>query len=361
MSERARILYLDDEENNLLAFKALFRREYEVFTTTSPQEAVSILGAHDIQVIFSDQKMPDLSGAEFFELTAREFPDSVRILITGYADIEAVIDAINKGQVYRYVTKPWNENDLKICLQNAVERYNDQRELREQNKRLEQVNAELEKFIYSASHDLRAPLVSIQGVVSLARAESDPSKNSDYLSMIEQSTQKLDQFIQHIVHYYQNLKSDDLISTVAFKSFAEEIVRQCLSTDPDPKIRINLDIESPDEIRTDENRLRVILGNLVGNAIKFRDNKRAEPEVSIRMSRNDKRIVIHVEDNGVGIDPNALPNIFDMFHRTPGNSPGSGIGLYITRQTVHRMGGTISVISEPGKGSRFTVVLHETE
>jgi len=118
-----KVLYLDDEENNLIAFKALFRREFDVFTTTSPQEAVAYLNANEVPIILSDQKMPELSGVEFFELTLNDFPNAVRILVTGYADIEAVIDAINRGQVYRYIAKPWNENDLRVCLLNAAERY----------------------------------------------------------------------------------------------------------------------------------------------------------------------------------------------------------------------------------------------
>jgi response regulator RpfG family c-di-GMP phosphodiesterase len=118
-----KVLYLDDEENNLIAFTALFRREFDVFTTTSPQEAVAYLNANEVPIILSDQKMPELSGVEFFELTLNDFPNAVRILVTGYADIEAVIDAINRGQVYRYVAKPWNENDLRVCLLNAAERY----------------------------------------------------------------------------------------------------------------------------------------------------------------------------------------------------------------------------------------------
>jgi response regulator RpfG family c-di-GMP phosphodiesterase len=118
-----KVLYLDDEENNLIAFKALFRREFDVFTTTSPQEAVAYLNANEVPIILSDQKMPELSGVEFFELTLNDFPNAVRILVTGYADIEAVIHAINRGQVYRYVAKPWNENDLRVCLLNAAERY----------------------------------------------------------------------------------------------------------------------------------------------------------------------------------------------------------------------------------------------
>jgi DNA-binding NtrC family response regulator len=123
MSKPFSILYLDDEEQNLVSFQALFRRQYNVFTTTSAHEAVDILNNNDIQVIFSDQKMPEVSGVEFFETILPDFPHPVRILLTGYADIEAVIDAINKGQVYRYVAKPWDANELAVCVENALEKY----------------------------------------------------------------------------------------------------------------------------------------------------------------------------------------------------------------------------------------------
>ncbi len=123
MNDKVKILYLDDEELNLVAFKAIFRREYEVFTTTSPQEAVAYLNENEVQVILSDQKMPDISGVEFFEMILPDFPRAVRILVTGYADIEAVVNAINKGEIYRYVAKPWDEHDLRVCIKNAIEKY----------------------------------------------------------------------------------------------------------------------------------------------------------------------------------------------------------------------------------------------
>lgn len=123
MESKHSILYLDDEEQNLVSFQALLRKDYTVYTTTDAHEATEILSRENIAVIFSDQKMPDVSGVEFFENIVHEFPTPVRILLTGHADIEAVIDAINKGQVYRYVSKPWEAGDLKICIENAIEKF----------------------------------------------------------------------------------------------------------------------------------------------------------------------------------------------------------------------------------------------
>lgn len=143
MENKHSILYLDDEEQNLIAFQALLRKDYKVFTTTDAHEATEILARENIAVIFSDQKMPDVSGVEFFENIIHEYPTPVRILLTGHADIEAVIDAINKGQVYRYVSKPWEVGDLKICIENAVEKFQRDADLMIKKSSLEQVQSEM--------------------------------------------------------------------------------------------------------------------------------------------------------------------------------------------------------------------------
>lgn len=114
------VLYLDDELHNLTAFRAAFRRDFQVHVTTEPTEAVRILREQPIEVIISDQKMPRLSGVEFFELIMSDYPDPIRMLLTGHADIDAVIDAINKGQIYKYISKPWNESELKAMVEEAA-------------------------------------------------------------------------------------------------------------------------------------------------------------------------------------------------------------------------------------------------
>ena len=115
------VLDLDDEEHNLTAFRAAFRRDFHVHVTTMPSEAVRILQEHPIEVVISDQKMPDISGVEFFEMIMADHPDPVRMLLTGHADIDAVIDAINKGRIYKYISKPWNETELKRLVNEASE------------------------------------------------------------------------------------------------------------------------------------------------------------------------------------------------------------------------------------------------
>jgi len=138
------ILYIDDEPHNLIAFKATFRRTYNVFTAESAEEGLKILENNPIQIILSDQRMPKVTGIEFFASILEAYPDPIRILITGYTDINAVIEAINTGQVYKYLTKPWNENDVKNFIEKAYEVYRLRRENIELTEKLLDVNKKLE-------------------------------------------------------------------------------------------------------------------------------------------------------------------------------------------------------------------------
>lgn len=139
-----RILYIDDEPHNLIAFRASFRRDYQVFTAESAFEAKEILEEQDIHVILSDQRMPRMSGIEFFESIIHVFPNPIRILITGYTDINAVIDAINRGQVYKYLTKPWSENDIRNFVDKAYEVYTLRKQNIELTEKLIDLNNKLE-------------------------------------------------------------------------------------------------------------------------------------------------------------------------------------------------------------------------
>lgn len=138
------ILYIDDEVNNLSAFKANFRRLYQVFTTDSIAEAKKILSENEIHIIISDQRMPEMTGIEFFSSILESNPEPIRMLLTGYADINAVIDAINKGRVYKYFSKPWDENELKENIEKAYELYCLRKENTELTNKLMDVNHKLE-------------------------------------------------------------------------------------------------------------------------------------------------------------------------------------------------------------------------
>ncbi|MCH6201151.1 response regulator [Aquiflexum sp. LQ15W] len=130
--EKIRILYVDDEENNLQAFKATFRKDYKIHLALSAEEGREVLKSNDVDIIITDQRMPDETGVDFLTSIIPGYPDPIRILLTGYTDIQAVIDAINKSQVYHYLTKPWEEEYMKTVIKNAFELLS----LRKENKKL---------------------------------------------------------------------------------------------------------------------------------------------------------------------------------------------------------------------------------
>src|SRR6266480_3701551 len=126
------VLYVDDEENNLISFRAAFRRNYDIFTAINADEGINILHKEQIPIVITDQRMPGITGVEFLEKIIPEYPETVRMILTGFSDIEAIIQAINTGRVFRYITKPWNENELKMTIDNALEVYG----LQQRNKKL---------------------------------------------------------------------------------------------------------------------------------------------------------------------------------------------------------------------------------
>lgn len=130
MNDLVNVLYVDDEINNLNSFKATYRRDFKVYTANSGPDALKLIKEVNFQVIITDQRMPEMTGVEFLIEVLKESPDAIRILLTGYSDINAVIDAVNKGQIYYYVNKPWDEQQLRIIINNAYEIY----ALREKNK-----------------------------------------------------------------------------------------------------------------------------------------------------------------------------------------------------------------------------------
>jgi response regulator RpfG family c-di-GMP phosphodiesterase len=143
-ADKITILYVDDEENNLFSFKAVFRMKYNVLTAISGDEAIKILEKKDVQIIITDQRMPEMTGVEFLEKVLEKYPDPMRILLTGYADMNAVIDAVNKGKIYHYLAKPWNEAELDQAIQDAYQKYLEKIEMQDMNEKLAVSNDQLE-------------------------------------------------------------------------------------------------------------------------------------------------------------------------------------------------------------------------
>lgn len=350
-----RVLYLDDEDNNLRSFKAAFRREYDVYTANTSEEAFDILKAVKPHVIFSDQRMPVTTGVEFFNAVRQVFPDPVRILITGYTDVNDIIEAINKGHIYRYITKPWSEHEIRVAIDNAYDLFQTRKRLEEKVEELEKSNHELSRFIYSASHDLRAPLASSLGVIRVAKLEVDNDTSKTYFERIENNVAKLDVFVHNIIDYYKNSRHDKEYSEINFKDLIEEVsetVKSDLSSDD---AKIDVDIKQESNFMGDEFRLRIILSHLLSNAIKFKKPEQPEARIEIKVDCGLDEVKINVRDHGMGILEEHVQKVFQMFFKTSHEKTGSGIGLYIVKEALGKMNGTIEVKSTPNEGSEFLI------
>ncbi len=352
---KIKVLYVDDEPNNLQSFKAGFRRYYDIYTALSVSEALTILNDNDIHVIIADQRMPRATGVEFFNIVNKSHPDPVRILLTGYADLEAVVDAINKGEVFRYVKKPWDENELKTTIQNAYEMHATKIQLKNKVSELQRANDELNRFVYSTSHDLRAPLANIMGILNLAKLQVQADDARNYFQMIESCVTKMDSFIHKIIEYYKGIRLDDVNEDIDFKKMFDESVEMCHMMNP--QIAFEITVDQPVPFFCDAFRLSLILNNLVSNAVKYQRVEETNPRIRLSVQVTALEAIIHIEDNGVGIIEDHLNKIFQIFFRSSDFKNGLGIGLYIVKEALTRIGGDISVKSVFGKGTEFTLVV----
>ena len=357
MSDKIRVLYVDDEENNLISFKAFFRKEYEVYTASSAADALRLLDNIEMHIIVSDQRMPLISGTEFLEKSIEKYPDAIRLLITGQSDIDTVIEAINRGQITKYLQKPWDWDKFRLTMENCADVFKAKRELKLKNIQLEKANDELNRFVYSASHDLRSPLMSILGVAQFAKMDDDMKVAAEYFDIIENSVHKLDKYLKNIIDYYQNSRSEDMMDQINFESLVNEIID--ILKNQDQQVNFVTEIVQDGEFIGDSFRLRVILNNLISNAIKYQNPKITDHKVTVKVKSSKTSAFLSISDNGIGILQEHLDNIFKMFFRTQNTNhkQGSGIGLFIVKEALEKIGGTINVVSTPLVGTSFDMVI----
>lgn len=225
----------------------------------------------------------------------------------------------------------------------------------QKNSELIKVNSELDRFVYSASHDLRAPLASILGLVKLTRIDPDPEQRMEYLDKVEKSILKLDGFIHDIINYSRNARTEIESHPVNFQHEIDEILEGLKYQENSEKIRKEIDIKGTSVFCTDTKRLSIVLSNLISNAIKYHNVHQPDAHIIIKVEYSASEAYIEIVDNGIGIEQKHLPNIFKMFYRADERSSGSGLGLFISKETVEKMGGTLTVSSKRHHGSCFAV------
>ena len=230
-------------------------------------------------------------------------------------------------------------------------------ELIETNTELTKTNKELDRFVYSVSHDLRSPLTSILGLISFIEEESLETDTLEHAGMIRNSVNRLDEFIKNILSYSRNNRTDLNIVQIPLQKTVSEIVNSLRSVKEAEGIHFEIDIKEQQPFYSDLLRLDTILENLVSNAIKYQKTNHSNGFVKIIGQSNHKKLVLSIIDNGIGIKTKHHEKIFDMFFRIAGKNNGSGIGLYIVKDTIQILQGSIEVHSEEGKGAVFNITL----
>lgn len=230
-------------------------------------------------------------------------------------------------------------------------------ELMDSNLELKKLNEEMDRFVYSTSHDLRAPLLSILGLLNIIENENTQYDIKGYLKLLRDSTVKLDRFISDIIDYSRNTRLEINCLEVDFSSLIDDSFKH-LNYMPGCSTLLKLiNIDEHAKLYSDDRRLSIIFNNLISNAIKYQKSDIEDSFVNIEAEITDTELRVEIEDNGVGIAEEYIKNIFDMFYRASPEAKGSGLGLYIVQETLEKLNGTIEVESILGQGTKFTVII----
>jgi signal transduction histidine kinase len=384
VEKRHCLLVVDDELDLVQSVKDLLRREYRVLGATRAAEGLQILEREKVHIVMTDQRMPEMTGVEFLKHLRDIYPDTVRLLFTAYSDLKIVTEAVNQGNIYRYITKPWENEELLSVLRQAAEHHDLMAErkrllaeLREKNKELEEANASLvqandlkKAFIKVASHELRTPQTIILGLADLARrtpALASPLR--DWLERIYAASQRL------------NGMTDQMLKLLMADNFDRPLAR--LEIDLGELLRRvaadvatfvewrhqTLKVDLPPDLGTvaiDPDKVRDSVTLLLINAIKFTPDGGT---IRLQASRLENGWAeIRVADTGMGIDKASLERLFDPFftrfdvsRHSSGvfefDRRGLGLGLSLVKAFVELHKGKVRAESEPGRGSTFIITL----
>ena len=234
-----------------------------------------------------------------------------------------------------------------------------EKELIANNSKLEDVNSALDRFAYSVSHDLQAPISSLKGLVELLKREGEQEQLPAYLNMMNDSLDRQDEYIKNVLIHSRNRRMANDLKLVELSVVIEEILMDLNHYNGRDKVEIEVDL--PDNVVTDENRLKIVMSNLISNAIKYRDDSKA-PKIKIYSKPHKDGTLITVEDNGIGIKGEHQAKVYNMFFVINDSKKGTGLGMYIVKDAIQQMNASISLESTYGSGTRFDVFIpHSSE
>jgi signal transduction histidine kinase len=351
------VLYLDDERNNLISFKATFRLDFDIKLASTSEEAFKILLECEPHVIISDFRMPFISGIEFFEKVKAIYPKPLRVLLTAFGDMNALTDAINRGNIYRYIKKPWVEQEIRDVVKDGFEFYFTKNELLIRNKELVEAHKDLDRFVYSVSHDLRSPLMGILAVSNLLNRSESLTEVKEYSHLISKNVNRLDEFIHNLLEYYKIKRGELSIKDINFNELLATLAEIYESDAKSKNINMTYEVTQKESFNNDPLVIIVAIQNLISNAIKYQREDCTNKWVKITAIVEGSKATIVVEDNGIGIHEEYISRIFEMFYRATTAAMGSGIGLYNAKHALDKLGAEIKVNSVLHEGTRFEIII----
>lgn len=280
-------------------------------------------------------------------------PDSVQIMEFRFRHKDGswrYLESVGKA----YSDEQGNINII-INSRDTTDRKKAEERLIHQNVELEKINTELDHFVYSASHNLRAPLTSVLGLIKLSMMHSPDGEIAQYLELMERSINKLDKTVKDIIHYSRNTRTETRYEQINFRDTLEETLDNLRYIDDTIELEKQICIDESQPFFSDKNRLLVIFNNVLSNAVKYRNPYREKSFISIDIKVMPEKAIIIISDNGIGISDKQIGRIYDMFYRATDRSTGSGLGLYIVKEILGKLSGTIEVESVIDKGTTFKI------
>jgi PAS domain S-box-containing protein len=308
-------------------------------------------------------------GKNILELLPEDLPDLREMWRVRY-------ESVLKGKTGKYfdtylVEKEWRTFEIKtypivengdvtgltVCSRDITNQTRTEDLLKRQNDELIKINAELDRFVYSASHDLRSPLMSVKGLLNMVKVDPDDKNVAQYLTLMERSVDKLDHFISDIINYSRNSRLDIAAKEIDFEMLLEESIDSLKYMEGAEQVRSIKIIDAKIPFYSDNSRLQIIFNNIISNAVNYRDKWKEDSYLEINIKVKADQATIIFKDNGVGIGEEYIDKIFKMFFRANADSKGSGLGLYIVKSAIEKLDGSIKIRSKLGEGTVLTVVV----
>jgi signal transduction histidine kinase len=353
-----KILILEDNSADAgLTLRALKMSDlrYEYRIVDNKEDYIDALHTFKPDVILSDHSLPAFTSEEALPLAHHYCTDCVFILVTGTVSEEFAVKILKAG-ANDYVLKS-SLTRLPSAIVNAFAKNKAEKEREHNLIKLEEVNRELKTFMYRASHDIRGPLSTMKGLISIARLESEPSEMLRMIDMMGTSAEKMDHIVTDLIETIAVRDMSVIKESVDLKSLIERIIKGYSGHAGRTKFNIDSHLES--EFYSDSRLISLILKRVIDNAVKFQNHTLPGSFVNINLRSREKGVKITVSDNGVGIGQQYLPKVFDMFYRANTESDGIGLGLYLAKICTDKLGGKIGINSIEQRGTTVLIELPE--